>query len=56
MKLINVELIKHPLNWVIILVMLIIAGATGHLILSYLGIEPATDGEAKASNGQVAVV
>ncbi len=38
----NWSLLKHPLNWVIILLMLILAGIAGHLLLSYAGIEPAT--------------
>lgn len=37
---INTSFIKHPLNWVIVLLMLIIAGAFGHLVLSYFGVEP----------------
>lgn len=38
----NWSLLKHPLNWVIILLMLVLAGMGGHLLLSYAGIEPAT--------------
>lgn len=41
---INVRLLKHPMNWVIILLMLMIAGFAGHLALSYFGSEPAGSG------------
>lgn len=41
MSIVNVNLLKHPLNWVIILLMLIIAGAAGHMILQRAGFEPA---------------
>lgn len=44
---VNWELIKNPLNWAIILLMLIIAATFGHLLLSYFGIEPA-----KSTQGQ----
>ena len=39
---INVALIKQPMNWLVITLMLIIAAAAGHLALSYAGIEPNT--------------
>jgi hypothetical protein len=39
----NWSLLKQPLNWVIILFMLILAGIAGHLVLSVLGVEPATN-------------
>lgn len=51
MKLVNTDILKHPMNWIIILLMLIIAGAAGHLILTYIGVEPKT-GEDTISNGQ----
>jgi hypothetical protein len=38
---INWELMKHPLNWITIIFMLIIAGMAGHLLLSVAGLEPA---------------
>lgn len=38
---INWELLKHPLNWIIVLLMLVIAGAAGHLALSYFGADAA---------------
>lgn len=39
---INFALIKQPMNWLIIMLMLIITAAAGHLALSYFGIEPKT--------------
>jgi len=40
MQVINTRLISHPMNWVIVLLMLIIAGAAGSLILAYFDIHP----------------
>lgn len=37
----NWEMLKNPLNWLIILFMLVIAGTAGHLLLSLAGFEPA---------------
>jgi hypothetical protein len=37
---INAKLISHPMNWVIVLLMLAIAGIFGHLLLSVLDQEP----------------
>lgn len=42
MQIINLDIIKHPLNWVIILLMLVILGIAGHVLLSKVGIEPAS--------------
>lgn len=39
---INWKLISHPLNWVVVLLMLIIAGTAGHLLLSFFGATPAS--------------
>lgn len=41
MQIINTRLISHPMNWLIILLMLIIAGIFGHLLLTILDQEPA---------------
>lgn len=41
-KVVNVAILKNPLNWVIVLTMVILAGAAGHFALSWLGKEPAT--------------
>jgi hypothetical protein len=41
MQLVNTAILKQPLNWIIVLLMLVIAGIAGHLILSYFETEPA---------------
>lgn len=45
MKIVNWEIISHPMNWLTILVMLVIAGIAGHLVLQWLGKSPATGGD-----------
>ncbi len=40
---INWALLKNPMNWVIVILMLVIAAMFGHLALSYFGVEPATE-------------
>lgn len=42
MQAVNWKMVSHPMNWITFLLMVIIAGAIGHLFLSYLGIEPST--------------
>jgi hypothetical protein len=42
MKIVNTALLKNPLNYIIVLLMLVIAGIGGHLFLSLLGVQPAT--------------
>jgi hypothetical protein len=42
---INWKLISHPMNWLTVLVILIIAGTAGHLLASWMGLEPATKGK-----------
>jgi hypothetical protein len=42
MQVLNWSLIKHPLNWLIILMMLFFAGIAGTLFLELLGLTPAT--------------
>lgn len=37
----NWPLVKNPINWLIVLLMLLIAGMAGHLLLSWAGLEPA---------------
>ncbi len=36
----NWDLLRHPLNWIIVLLMLTIAGIAGHLLLTHFGAEP----------------
>jgi hypothetical protein len=40
-KLINVALLKNPMNWLIVLLMLVLAGIAGHMLLELAGMEPA---------------
>lgn len=50
---INWELLKHPVNWLIVLLMLVIAGAAGHYLLAYFGAEAAgPDGTTSTGNLQ----
>ena len=44
---INTKIISHPLNWLTIVLMLVIAGIFGHLLLSLLDQEPAGKGGAQ---------
>lgn len=45
----NWRIVSHPINWVTILLMLIIAGAFGHMALTLFGKNPATkDGSSYA--------
>lgn len=41
-KFINLRLLSHPINWLTIILMLVIAGIGGHLLLSLVGVEPST--------------
>jgi hypothetical protein len=45
MTILNFRLMSHPMNWLTVLLMVIIGAAFGHLILTYLGIEPSTGGK-----------
>ena len=36
----NWNLLKNPLNWLTVILMIMIAAMFGHLTLSYFGIEP----------------
>jgi hypothetical protein len=38
-KIINFGLLKHPLNWVIVVMMILIAGIAAHYILTYASIQ-----------------
>jgi hypothetical protein len=42
MQIINVELIREPINWVIIFLMVLIAAIAGHQLLTLVNIEPDT--------------
>jgi hypothetical protein len=38
----NTRIIANPINWAIVILMLVIAGMGGHLLMTYLDKEPAT--------------
>jgi hypothetical protein len=42
MQVLNWKMFLHPMNYLTILMMLVIAGIAGHELLSLLGVEPAT--------------
>lgn len=42
MPVLNWKLAAHPMNWLVVIFMLIIAGMAGHLLLQYFGVNPAT--------------
>jgi hypothetical protein len=50
---VNVELLKHPLNWLIVGFMLLIAGAAGALTLQYVGATPASGTPGTGAGGYV---
>jgi hypothetical protein len=39
----NWKVISHPVNWIVVLLMLIIGGTAGHLLLTLLGMKASTD-------------
>lgn len=39
---INWQLARHPMNYVVVTLMLVLAGIAGHLVLSLLGATPAS--------------
>lgn len=39
---VNWKLISHPINWVVVLLMLVIAATAGHMLLSLVGVEATT--------------
>jgi len=44
-KVINLAILKHPMNWFIIFFMILIFGIALHLVLGFYGVESA-DGKA----------
>lgn len=42
MTVINTGLISHPMNWLIIFLMLVVAAIAGHELMSLAQLEPAT--------------
>lgn len=43
----NWDLLKHPANWAIVILMLVIAGAAGHYALAYFGANASGPGSTK---------
>lgn len=50
MRVLNLRMMSHPMNYVVIVLMLLLAGLGGHWLLSLFGIHPGGGGN--ASNGQ----
>lgn len=48
---INWDLLKHPVNWAIVILMLTIAGAAGHLLLTHFGAQPEGPEQGLAATG-----
>ena len=42
MQIINTRLITHPMNWAIVILMLVLAAIGGHLLMTFFDQEPAT--------------
>jgi len=40
MSIINFDILKHPLNWVIVILMVMIFGIAAHLVLDFYNISP----------------
>lgn len=49
---INWSIIKNPLNWAIVVLMLMLAAVGGHILLSYFGVEPSTDAPSTPTTSQ----
>lgn len=47
-KVINFDLIKHPMNWLIVVLMVLIAGIALHFVLDWQGAVPAAHQSAAA--------
>jgi hypothetical protein len=45
MAIVNVGILKHPLNWLTVAMMLILASVAGGLVLSLFGVEPTTESQ-----------
>jgi hypothetical protein len=42
-KIINFQILKHPMNWIIVIMMVLIAGIAFHFFMQYqVGTNPAT--------------
>lgn len=43
----NWKMLSHPMNWITFFLMVVIAGAIGHQLMTFLGFEPANAGTPK---------
>jgi hypothetical protein len=50
MKIINFDLIKHPMNWIIVILMVFIAGVAFHLVLNWAGISSSGNSSLKTTS------
>ena len=44
-SILNFPLLKHPLNWVIVILMVMIFGIAIHLVLDFYSVTPGTPGK-----------
>jgi len=51
MQIVNWRIISHPMNWAIILMMVVIAAMGGHLLLTYFEQEPARSSDEQIPDG-----
>lgn len=42
MEIVNIQLLKHPMNWVIVFMMVLIFGIALHIVLDFYGQVPKT--------------
>jgi len=45
MAIVNFNMLKHPLNWLTVFLMLILAAMAGTLVLEGFGIQPSTSNQ-----------
>jgi hypothetical protein len=50
---INWDLLKHPLNWLIVILMLVIAGTAGDFALRYFGAQAASPSSGPTQTGNL---
>lgn len=48
MKLINTDILSHPVNWATVFLMVFVGGTFGALLLKYLQVQPADQGSKDA--------
>lgn len=40
MEVVNTEILKHPMNWIIVILMVMIFGVAVHMVLDFYNINP----------------